>query len=322
MSGNACILLIAERDDAEAGLVAESLGAHGIEVCWIDTADFPGHLDLIATPGAKYPGWLRSPDGEINLAQVRSVYRRSPSMFGMDDGMSAPERRFALMEAVQGMGGALASLRCRWMNHPARVADASYKPLQLCVADQCGLRVPRTLVTNVGQAAREFAAELGGSVIYKPMSPGVLAEQRRIRVVNATLITSECIDDAAVGRTAHTFQQWIDKEYDARVTAVGGNCFGVAIYAATETARIDWRSDYDALSYVVVDVPAEVQDGINDYLARCGLLFAALDFAVETDGAWWFLEANANGLWAWLQERTGLPISDAIAALLVEEDTR
>jgi hypothetical protein len=50
-------------------------------------------------------------------------------------------------------------------------------------------------------------------------------------------------------------------------------------------------------------------------------LFAALDFSVAPDGTWWFLEANANGLWAWLQERTGLPISDTIAPLLIEEGT-
>lgn len=181
MSNGSCVLLLAERDDAEAGLVAESLGAYGVEVFWVDTADFPGSLDLIATPGAQHPGWLCSRDGEIDLALVRSVYRRSPALFGVDEGMSAPERRFALMEAVQGMGGALAALGCRWMNHPARVADASYKPLQLCVAKQCGLHTPRTLVTNVGQAARTFAAELGGKVIYKPMSPGVLAEESRMR---------------------------------------------------------------------------------------------------------------------------------------------
>lgn len=319
MSSGSCVLLIAKRDDSEAGLVAESLGAHDVEVFWIDTAEFPARLDLIATPGARHPGWLRSQDGEIDLALVRSVYRRSPALFGVDDGMSAPERRFALMEAVQGMGGTLVALGCRWMNHPARVADASYKPLQLCVAEQCGLRTPRTLVTNVGQAAREFVAELGGSVIYKPMSPGVLAEQGRMRVVNATLITSECIDDAAVGRTAHTFQQWIDKEFDARVTVVGDRCFGIAIDAATEEARVDWRSDYDALSYATIEVPAEVRTGIKKYLSRFGLLFAALDFSVEPDGTWWLLEANPNGLWAWLQERTNLPISTTIAELLIGE---
>ncbi|HSV65482.1 MAG TPA: hypothetical protein VLJ59_06180 [Mycobacteriales bacterium] len=43
------------------------------------------------------------------------------------------------------------------------------------------------------------------------------------------------------------------------------------------------------------------------------LTFAAFDFTVDRDGVWWFLEANANGMWAWIQDKTGLPIAAAIA---------
>lgn len=315
------VLLIAEREDSETKLVAEALAVHAVKVSWIDTADFPSRLGLVATLGALHPGWLRTADGEIDLALVRSVYRRCPAVFGLADGMSAPELRFALMEAVQGVGGVLAALECRWMNHPSRVADASYKPRQLCIAQQCGLCPPRTLVTNVGSAARDFASELGGEVIYKPMSPGVLAEQGTMRVINATLITSECIDDTAVGHTAHTFQQWIDKAFDARVTVVGNRCFGVAIHATNERARIDWRADYGALSYSTIEVPAHVQVGVSRYLSSFGLLFAAFDFSISKDGTWWFLEANPNGLWAWLEETAAIPVATAIAELLTEEST-
>jgi ATP-grasp ribosomal peptide maturase len=314
------VLLIAERDDSETKLVADALAVHGVEVFWIDTADFPSRLGLIATPGASHPGWLHSADDKIDLALVRSVYRRSPAVFSLPGGMSAPERHFALMEAVQGVGGVLAALGCRWMNHPSRVADASYKPHQLCIAEQCGLRVPRTLVTNVGTAARDFANELGGKVVYKPMSPGVLAEESTIRVINATLIAPDCIDDASVEHTAHTFQQWIDKEFDARVTVVGDHCFGVAIHAANEPARIDWRADYDALSYRTVEIPDDIQAGTRRYLSRFGLLFGAFDFSVDRDGMWWFLEANPNGLWAWLEEAAAIPVAASIAELLVKEN--
>lgn len=321
MNRRDCVLLIAERDDSEAKLVADALAVHAVEVAWIDTADFPSRLSLVATPGGSHPGWLRSADGEIDLALVRSVYRRSPALFVLADGMSTPERRFALMEAVQGIGGVLAALECCWVSHPSRVADASYKPHQLGIAEQCGLRPPRTLVTNVGSVARHFISELGGQVIYKPMSPGVLAEQGAMRVINATLVTSECIDDAAAALTAHTFQQWIDKAFDARVTVVGDCCFGVAIHAANELARIDWRADYDALSYSTVEVPVHVQAGVSRYLSRFGLLFSAFDFTVDQDGTWWFLEANPNGLWAWLEETVGIPVAAAIAELLAKENT-
>ncbi|MGH3874598.1 MAG: hypothetical protein ACRDSR_24370 [Pseudonocardiaceae bacterium] len=176
-------------------------------------------------------------------------------------------------------------------------------------------------MTNVGSAARDFASELGGKVIYKPMSPGVLAEQGTIKVINATLITSDRIDDTAIGYTAHTFQQWIDKEFDVRVTVVGDHCFGVAIHTENEPARIDWRADYDALTYSIVKVPVDVRAGIDRYLSRFNLLFAAFDFSVAQDGTWWFLEANPNGLWAWLEKATGVPVAATIAELLTKEAT-
>ncbi len=44
--------------------------------------------------------------------------------------------------------------------------------------------------------------------------------------------------------------------------------------------------------------------------------FAALDFIVDPDDQWWFLECNPNGQWAWIEEETGLPISSALADAL------
>ncbi|GAA4220154.1 hypothetical protein FHR32_006420 [Streptosporangium album] len=35
-----------------------------------------------------------------------------------------------------------------------------------------------------------------------------------------------------------------------------------------------------------------------------------------------FLEINPNGAWGFVEQRTGLPISDAIADWLVETDNR
>jgi len=43
-----------------------------------------------------------------------------------------------------------------------------------------------------------------------------------------------------------------------------------------------------------------------------GLRFAAIDLVLDQTGEYWFLEANPNGQWAWIESRTGLPISSAI----------
>ncbi|HZD14143.1 MAG TPA: hypothetical protein VE196_03245 [Pseudonocardiaceae bacterium] len=313
------MLMIANHEDEEAELVRDALTG---SVVWIDTADFPERLGLITTPDRTHPGWLHYRDEVIDLGTVSAVYRRSPGVFGLDEEMSEPERRFALMEAVQGIGGAFSALPCRtWVNHPARVADASYKSLQLSIARDCNLSVPPTLITNVGAAARRFIDETGGRVIYKPMSPGVITEQGRVMVINATLVTKEMVDDASISKTAHTFQRFIEKSYDARVTVIGREMFGVAIDAKTGDTFVDWRADYDALDYRPVDVPDEVRSGIHFYMTKFGLSFAAFDFSVDHSGRWWFLEANPNGLWAWLEERTGIPVSDAIASYLSKGDS-
>ena len=46
------------------------------------------------------------------------------------------------------------------------------------------------------------------------------------------------------------------------------------------------------------------------------LRFAALDFVVDPDGRWWFLECNPNGQWAWIEDETNMPITSAIADAL------
>lgn len=91
----------------------------------------------------------------------------------------------------------------------------------------------------------------------------------------------------------------------------------MAIHAGSESARIGWRADYDALSYEEVALPSDVRDGIRAYLSKVGLKFAAFDFSVDGNDEWWFLEANPNGLWAWLEERVEIPIASAIAEFIV-----
>lgn len=78
---------------------------------------------------------------------------------------------------------------------------------------------------------------------------------------------------AGVEYTAHTAQRWIDKAYDARITVVGGRQFGAAIDARTPCGRVDFRADYDALSYEVVEPPPQVSQGIQDFMGHVGLVF-------------------------------------------------
>lgn len=104
-----------------------------------------------------------------------------------------------------------------------------------------------------------------------------------------------------------------------RLTVVGDRFFPVAVHASSDEARTDWRSDYDSLTYEPVEIPDEIRFSVTSLLKQLGLSFGAFDFTITPEGEWVFLEINPNGQWGWIEERTGLPITSAMADLLTRE---
>ncbi|MGH3622315.1 MAG: MvdC/MvdD family ATP grasp protein [Sciscionella sp.] len=312
---------MAQTDDGAADLVMAALADRRTAALRMDTAEFPNAMSVVARPDRiDSPGWLDVRGERVNLATVRSVYRSHPAQFTFPKGMSGPERRFAMLESVYGLGGVFAAQRWRWLDRPSAVADASYKPHQLMVAAECGLNVPPSLVTNNGAEARKFAAEVDGELIYKSLSTGVLTEQDELRIIYTALLTHDDLDesnDRSIQLCPILLQRWVPKVFDVRLTVVGDRCFAVAVHAESTEVTVDWRSRYGDLSYRVCSTSAEVRSGALAYLRRFALTFGAFDFSITPDGRWWFLECNPAGRWGWIAEEAGLPIADAIVDELV-----
>jgi glutathione synthase/RimK-type ligase-like ATP-grasp enzyme len=229
--------------------------------------------------------------------------------------MMDEHRTFARVEARHGFGGVLTSIEARWVNHPSAIGNGNFKPRQLQAAVAVGMIVPRTMITNSPEQARKFACEIGRPVIYKVFEPPILPDQK---VIFTSVVDPNDLDDPAIHLTAHMFQEQIPKEFDARVTVIANKCFGVAIHANSEAAKVDFRADYDAVSYTPLTLPIELPGQLRTYLDKFGLEFGAFDFAVTAEGKYYFLECNPNGQWGWLQDETGLPMAEAFAEYLAE----
>lgn len=311
------ILVLTSADDRTADRVVAELGRRGEAVHRFDVADFPcrvtANAELYGECG--WRGWVQTEDGQIPLDQVRSIYYRRPTSFVFPDDVVGSDLTFAAAEARRGFGGLFFSLATRWVNHPSRVADAEFKPVQLHTAASCGLTTPRTLLTSDPDQARIFCQTAEYGVVYKPLSAANIVSGDEVRLVFTSKVSAADFDDADLSLTMNLFQEWIPKRYDARVTAVGQRLFGVAIHAASPDAYVDWRTDYASLSYEPINLPICVSNGISAYMKRFDLLYGAFDFAV-TDDHWYFLECNANGQFGWLEAETGLPVTAAIADLL------
>ncbi|WP_246144332.1 ATP-grasp ribosomal peptide maturase [Actinacidiphila oryziradicis] len=314
------VLVAAERRDPTADMVVSALTERRASVFRFDVADFPQriHLDAQVRDG-RWTGVIGDALRTVRLEQVRGVYWRRPGPAGIADTVPEPFHSWAAAQADQALLQVLVALPAHWINNPNRDRPAAHKPRQLALAHRFGLQVPRTLVTNDPVAASRFAAELGGPVICKPITGGELplGPEQRNHMIPAHLIDPATLDES-VSLTAHLFQQWIDKAHDVRLTVVDGSMFGAAVHASTEGTRVDWRIDYEALSYTPIEVPADVAAGVRAMLDHDGLTFGALDFSVDRSGAWWLLENNPAGQWMWIEKDTGLPIADAHADYLLE----
>ena len=287
------VVVLAQQADTPVDVVIRELAAREVPVFRADTSWFPRELVLeawLSTEG-RWIGELRTSHRTVDLEAIRSIWHRDPGAFSFAEGMTDVERAYAHREARLGFGGVLTSLNVLWVNHPNRAADAIYKPLQLATAARCGLATAPTVITNSLDAVRRLAAESPAGVVRKSLGPNTVAEGGQLTVAfTHRLTTTGLADLSGVNATATQAQHWVNKTHEARVVVVGERMFTILIRASSDASRVDWRADYPALSYEWVDTPPTIENGLRSYLAELGLVYAAVDFAIDADGRWVFLE--------------------------------
>ncbi|WP_316529559.1 ATP-grasp ribosomal peptide maturase [Kitasatospora brasiliensis] len=307
------VLVLTNPFDVTADVVLRALAERRVPVVRLDPGtDLHAGASLTAayrTGGRR--GILRTADRDLDLLAVRSVWVRRASPYEGPSELGGQERRFAASQALWGAGGILASLpAAHYVNHPWANRAAENKPAQLAAAQRFGFPVPDTVITNSADEAREFVAAQDFGAVYKPLWNTPYAVDGRphavwVREVDPADITG------AVSACPHLFQAKVPKAFDVRVTAVGDRLFGVRI----DSPDLDWRRRQDRMACTPIDVPEQVARPIAAYLAELRLVYGAFDFAVTASGAWYFLECNPNGQWAWQPAET----TDAIAHALADQ---
>jgi glutathione synthase/RimK-type ligase-like ATP-grasp enzyme len=314
------ILFLSGPDDPAASAVTKELQRRGVAVVCFDSSSFPIGAKLTA----------RSDDGvwraricgegiDLALDEVRCVWLCHPASFRFHPGMTSAERDFANREAEMALGGLLRGLDCLWVNHPEKVVAAEYKPLQLTVAAEVGLKVPRSLVTNDPDSVAEFFDECQGRVVYKPLSGGdLVGEDAMPLLVYTSVVERDHLRlTGALSAAPCLFQEHLTKQAELRCTVIGDEVFPVQIESQhAPESTVDWRRGYAHLRYRVYQLPRETREQCLRLTRQLGLVYAALDFVITPENELVFLEINPGGQWLWLESETGLPMTEAMADLL------
>lgn len=311
------IAIVSHAADDHAAAVARALLASGSSARLIDLGAFPVDMRLsFAVNGVAAQASLLEDRRTIDLADLNVVWWRRPQPHVLDTALDPLVAAFTYSECHEAMAGALHSLDTHWVNPPAADEIAHHKPLQLKVAHQLGLIVPGTLITNDPQAARNFIEEGGsGRTIYKTF----LAQEEHWRETRVVGPDEMALLDS-VGLAPVIFQRFVEAEADLRITVFGDDIHAAEIVSSPDGYRYDYRVDLEAVTMRPAKLPLDVQDKLLLLMRRLGLVYGAIDMRRTADGEHVFLEINPAGEFLFIEQRTGLKLTEAMAALLMRLD--
>ena len=319
------IFIITHSDDNECvARVTEAIARRGGHTIRFDTDRYPTDVRLSACYGGSGDErlTLTNDDGEFDLREVTAVWHRRLS-FGahLPAELDKQLRHASLGEASAAAHGMLASLKAFRVDHLHHIRHAENKQLQLQVARELGLDTPRTLTTNDPTAARAFAKNCEGGIVTKMLSSFAIYDEGKELVVFTNPVKPEDLSDlSGLSLCPVTFQELLPKSLEIRVTVVGQRVMSAAVNSQVSArATHDWRRDGLRMvhNWEPYKLPLEFEEKILRVMDYFSLNYGAIDVILTPDGRHVFLELNPSGEFFWLERTPGLPVSDAIADLLL-----
>ena len=316
------ILVVTNRRDHTADFGVVEMQRRGVPYFRFNTEDFPhATRTSLRFDSEGISGDLATTKGTLRLEDIHSVWFRRPLMPTPAREIVEPRaRRFSCVESHEYIEGLWKTMDCFWVSRPDRIRTAESKLLQLKVAQQLGFSIPKTLVTSDPDEAREFLAGTNKAV-YKPLRQSRLEYEQGTMLVFTNVVRDfHASELERVKYAPCLFQEYVPKRLELRLTVFGTEVFATEIHSqATEHAKDDWRrSPARALPHRTHALPHDVKARCIRLLKRLGLAFGAIDMVLTPQGEYVFLEINPNGQWAWIEQRTGQPMSRSLVDLLVD----
>ncbi len=323
-ASEAAVLIVTEKFDPHADHVIGALNARKVPFFRLNTNDF--HVDT-RTSAASDDGsllledrWNRShrfPD------QTRCVWYRKPvDPAPPAEVADAAARHLILHETLEYLSYLGCERRRPWYNNPHDNRLAQKKLPQIKLARELGLRVPRTLVTNDPQRARDFHRAAGGKILCKSMKEQGFGEERDAYFIFSRKVSAEefgqHVDEVALCPTL--LQEYVEKSHELRITIFGDKVFCCRLDSQSVSgAETDWRRvDPSKVPHRIVKLDETIEAALKRMLAHYGLRYGAFDMIVTPEGEHVFLELNPNGQWLWIELITGAPMTDAMVRLLLK----
>src|SRR5579872_482762 len=298
------VIVLAQPNDNHTAPVKWALEQGGYQVAcwgglsWIERQQASLLLDERPTvslgPHAVEPGdavWIRRPDPTV-----------------VNPNVSEADRKFAELEYLsfyRCIAYMLETLPVRCINKYSVARFIDNKSVQLHLARTCGLKVPNALMSNSPRMVLNRFEHNPARTICKGFNQHVWQRQSLGGVAiteTFELTRDELPEDEILTYAPSIYQDMVVKQFDVRTVVMGRQVYSFALH--TPAKALDWRGDA-SVGDVAVDIvatPPEVESGILAFAQKAGICFGSIDFAVDMNGQWWFLEINEQGQFLWLDQ--------------------
>lgn len=307
------IVIVDRPNDQHVRVVSNHLEGKGARVFIADVHELGAGAELSFSPeSADATEWRRPCGHVLRMSDVGAIWYRPGRSPDVPAALSdADEHRFAVRQWRELITGVLTSFDVPMINSFAAMSKAT-KPHQLALARRVGLAVPETIITSSAQRVMDF---MGGDedVVHKTIvgMPDRILATKRWDTADARLL-----HDLELAPTI--FQRRVHGTRELRITAVGDRLFAAEFSTTFADGRLD-----RAVTHVPHELPVSVARGLLSLLEQLSLSIATIDMRIDTRGEYWFLEVNpGGGVFLWIEIRTGMPISEAIADLLLDAAAR
>jgi hypothetical protein len=303
------ILIVAPRQDVHAACVAQDLEKMGRQFSFVDSSRLTTDGRIQFRAGRDGGSTWTSTDGQhVELETVRTVWHRRRFLPPIASRHPVRDQRYFQREWTDMLSGMFASLDDAWfVNDPGRM-DAAVKPLQLRLAQQLGLRIPDTLITNDPVAAAAFVQRHEERIVHKTLA----APRHRFLPTKAWSASDRHAWDNLVFSPT-IFQEMVTGCRELRITVIGDRLFAAEFRPAADLidGRLDVRTPYR-----LHRLPTDISRRLLALVRQLGLVFSTIDMKLTDDGEYVFLEVNPMGQFLYIEILAGLPLTAAMAELL------
>lgn len=315
------ILVITCKLDFTADNIIKNLESKGQKVYRLNTEDLCTTHDIeIHLSNDGHDGIINSIFREIKISEIGSVYYRKPSLrktYSQDPVVD----KFVRDEIDFFLKWLWTLLRDKfWVSHYSSLRLADSKLDQLRIAPILGFRIPKTIITNKPKVAMDFLDDCGGEMINKVLHSVVLERDSQFFNIFCHSVKREDLrDENSIRMVPCVFQEKIDKNVELRITVVGNHVFSCEIHSQKSAkTKDDWRNyDFENTPHLKHNLPTTVENQCRALLRYYDLAYGAIDMILTPKGEYVFLEINPNGQYLWIEQLTELPITDAIADMLI-----